>query len=34
MNDAAFVVVTAQQPDNTDNLALAALAGPTLLILS
>ena len=34
MNGATFAVVTTQQPDNTDDLALATLAGPVLLILS
>lgn len=34
MNGAAFAVVTTQQPDNTDDLALATLAGPVLLTLS
>jgi hypothetical protein len=34
MNGAAFAVVTTQQPDNTDDLALATLAGPVVLTLS
>lgn len=34
ISGAAFAVVTTQQPDNTDDLALAALTGPVVLILS
>jgi hypothetical protein len=34
MNEAVFTVVTTQQPDNADDLALATLAGPMLLTLS
>jgi len=34
MNGAVFAVVTTQQPDNADDLALATLAGPVVLILS
>jgi hypothetical protein len=34
MNGATFAAVTTQQPDNTDDLALATLAGPVLLTLS
>ncbi|KAH8653981.1 ferritin-like domain-containing protein [Tricladium varicosporioides] len=34
MNGAAFAVVTTQQPDTTDDLALATLAGPVVLTLS
>jgi hypothetical protein len=30
----AFAAVTSQQPDNTDDLALATLAGPALLTIS
>ena len=34
MNGAVFAVVTTQQPDNVDDLALATLAGPVVLTLS
>jgi hypothetical protein len=34
MNGAVFAAVTTQQPDNTDDLALATLAGPVVLTLS
>jgi len=34
MNGTSFAVVTTQQPDNTDDLALATLAGPVVLTLS
>lgn len=34
MNGTAFAVVTTQKPDNTDDLALATLAGPVVLTLS
>jgi hypothetical protein len=34
MNGAVFAVVTTQQPDNANDLALATLAGPVILTLS
>jgi hypothetical protein len=34
MNGVVFTVVTTQQPDNADDLALATLAGPVVLTLS
>ena len=34
MNGAVFAVVTTQQPDNAEDLALATLAGPVILTLS
>jgi hypothetical protein len=34
MNGATFAVVTTQQPDNTNNFALATFAGPVFLTLS
>jgi hypothetical protein len=34
MNGAVFAAVTTQQPDNVDDLALATLAGPVVLIVS
>jgi hypothetical protein len=34
INKAAFAVVTTQQPDNTDDLALATLTKPVVLTLS
>ena len=30
----AFAAVTSQQPDNTDDLALATLAGPAVFTIS
>jgi hypothetical protein len=32
MNGAVFAVVTTQQPDNADDLALATLAGPVVFV--
>ncbi|KAH8799665.1 ferritin-like domain-containing protein [Xylogone sp. PMI_703] len=34
MNGVAFAAVTTQEPDNTNDLALATLAGPVALVLS
>ena len=34
MNGVAFAAVTSQQPDNSDDLALATLAGPAVLTIS
>jgi hypothetical protein len=34
MNGIVFAVVTTQQPDNVDDLALATLAGPVVLTMS
>jgi hypothetical protein len=34
MNGVAFAVVTTQQPDNANDLALATLAGPVVITLS
>ena len=34
MNGVAFAVVTMQQPDNANDLALAMLAGPVVVTLS
>ena len=34
MTGAVFAVMTTQQPDNVDDLALATLAGPVVLTLS
>jgi len=34
MNGAVFVAVTTQQLDNVDDLALATLVGPVVLIVS
>ena len=34
MSGATFAVVTTQQPDNIDDLALATLAGPVVLAMT
>jgi hypothetical protein len=34
INRVVFAIVTTQQPDNIDDLALATLAGPVFLTLS
>jgi len=34
MNGAAFAVVTVQQPDNVNDLALATMAGLVIVLLS
>ena len=34
INGVAFAVVTVQQPNNVNNLALTTIAGPVIILLS